>query len=156
MRKNPFFLFGLSLTFFLVACGDKKNNNEDVTITDETHFFCATDSNTVLSMADEHMQHLKNKEYDAAYSEMYNIVDDSVSLITANEKQILINQRNLFPVLSYQVEDYSFADEKNVTVKYQVTFFDKPLDDQTPNTVGYTVGFQRLQGKWHMQLLNKN
>lgn len=152
MRKNILFsLLVISLTFVFVSCSEQgKQKSVDVPE------FCAGDTADVLNLATKYLEHLKNKEFEQALAMVYHIEGDEVFQLTKSEKEALQKQYQLFPVLDYRIDSYTFTNAHNTEVRYTVTFFEKTSDSDLPNTMAFSLKPQRINAVWCLSILNRS
>jgi len=135
------------------SCSGNKNESQ----TDSVPTFSKADTTEVLKMAETYLTHLKNKEYDAALSMLYFVENDSVKPLPEKEKQNIIAQQNIFPVLDFKLESFKFASEFNVEATYSIEFFKKQdPDDPIQNTIRITFAPVKSDGTWYLALLSKS
>lgn len=154
---NKFFLGCLLVACaFFASCSSCSNSKERAASQDTVPTFSKADTTEVLKMAETYLEHLKNKEYDAAIDMLCTIENDSVKPLPEKERQTIVGQQNVFPVLSYKLDSYEFKDENNVELTYTIEFFKKAEGDDVPNTIRITFAPERIDGTWHLALMNKS
>lgn len=125
-------------------------------MTDTIPMFCAGDTADVIHITTQYLEYLKNKEFDKAMDMLYHIEGDQASSLTEEEKTEMQKQYQLFPVLSYQITGYTFADPYNTEINYTITFFEKSEDSNIPNTMAFSLKPQRINAIWCLSILNRS
>lgn len=156
--KNCFtsYIFVLiMLTAGLCSCvGNKSGRGSSVNDTIPT--FCAGDTADVIRITTQYLEHLKNKEFDEAMRMLYHIEGEHAYALTGQEKAELQRQYQLFPVLSYQINDYTFSGPYDTEINYTITFFEKGEDTSLPNTMSFSLKPQRINAVWCLSILNRS
>lgn len=155
---NKFFIGCLLIACaFFASCSSCSSSKERaVTTQDSVPTFCKADTTEVLKMAETYLEHLKNKEFDAALDMLCTIENDSVKPLPEKERQTIVGQQNVFPVLDYKLESYKFQNENNVELTYTIEFFKKAEGEEIPNTIRITFAPERIGGVWYLTLMNKS
>ena len=157
-------LIGCTLagSLFLASCSSCSNEKKaDIWrssgVADTVPTFCKEDTTEVLQMAETYLTHLKNKQYDAALSMLHEIVNDSVKPISQEDKQNILRQQEVFPVLDYHLESYEFVNEHKVQLTFSIEFFKKENEnDPIQNTIRINFAPQRINATWYLTLMNKS
>lgn len=145
-------------SLFFASCSSCSGNKDGKTAKADTiPTFCKADTTEVLKMAESYLEHLKNKEYDAAFDMLRNVQNDSISNLTADQRTQLMAQQKAFPVLDYKLESYKFINEYRVELTYSIEFFKKEKeDDPIQNTIRITFAPQRINATWYLTLMEKS
>lgn len=144
-------------SIIMASCSNCSGNKDRADSQDSVPTFSKADTTEVLKMAENYLTHLKNKEYDAALHMLYYVENDSVKPLPDDEKQKIIEQQNVFPVLDFKLESYKFVNEFNVEATYSIEFFKKPdPDDPIQNTIRITFAPVKYDGAWYLALLSKS
>ena len=156
MKRNLFFSFiALSLaTFFVSSCNNKK---ESPSRSDQIEEFrselTSQDTLSMLSICDEAMEQLKQKNYGAVLSSLSEYNDSTKEISPLSEQTAKRYERifKMFPVLSYERQYYSFMLEGCNDVKYEVTFADAGHSGTgSPATTMYMFNPVRVNGEWKL------
>lgn len=113
--------------------------------------FSEADTTEVFQLTDNFMKLVQAKEYDLAFNLLYNLKDD-LSNYRPEQKEILKQQFQTFPVLAYKLEEYSFKHVSNVTVTYSYEIFEKDSLSNIPNTMRITFCPERRNNIWYLGL----
>lgn len=145
-------------SLFLASCSSCGGSKDGKTAKNDTiPTFCKADTTEVLQMAESYLNHLKNKEYDAAFDMLRHVSNDSISNLTNDERQQLLAQQKAFPVLDYKLESYKFVNEYRVELTYSIEFFKKQNEeDPIQNTIRITFAPQRINATWYLTLMEKS
>ena len=145
-------------SLFLASCTSCGGSKDGKTAKNDTiPTFCKADTTEVLQMAETYLEHLKNKEYDAAFEMLRNVQNDSISNLTEEQRKQLLAQQKAFPVLDYKLESYKFINDYRVEVTYSIEFFKKAKeDDPIQNTIRITFAPQRINATWYLTLMDKS
>jgi len=159
---NKLFIGCLLLgSIFLASCSSCSNGNgkgeNRANTTDTVPTFCKADTTQVLKMAEDYLEALKNQKYDEALSKLNLILNDSVKPLPEKDKQTIIRQQQVFPVLDYHLESFKFINEHRVEVTYSIEFFKKENPkDPIQNTIRITFAPQRINAQWYLALMDKS
>ena len=148
-------------SIFLASCSSCSNSKEkggrSANQTDTVPTFCKADTTQVLKMAEDYLEALKNQKYDEALSKLNLILNDSVKPLPEKDKQMIIRQQQVFPVLDYHLESFKFINEHRVEVTYSIEFFKKEdPNDPIQNTIRITFAPQRINAQWYLALMDKS
>lgn len=148
-------------SIFLASCSscssDNKKGGGSSNPTDTVPTFCKADTTQVLKMAEDYLEALKNQRYDEALSKLNLILNDSVKPLPEKDKQTILRQQQVFPVLDYHLESYKFITEHRVEVTYEIEFFKKENPkDPIQNTIRITFAPQRINATWYLALMDKS
>lgn len=118
--------------------------------------FDAQDSMVVSALATQYLDYLKNKQVDSALAMLSSFRNDSVLTLLDADRKDLLKQYAQFPVLSYQIGSIVFIDNNKSELHYCVEFFErKPGQEDYPNTMNFRLNPQKIDGVWHLGVLNK-
>lgn len=139
----------------LFSCtGNRSGHSTKATDTIPT--FCAGDTADVIRITTEYLEHLKNKEFDQAIQMLYHIEGEHAYALTDKEKSELQKQYELFPVLSYKINGYTFIDPYHTEINYTITMFEKETNNSIPNTMSFSLKPQRINAVWCLSILNRS
>lgn len=156
MKKCFIFYIGiLIIVISLYSCGGNTSRQKS-DANDTIPTFCAGDTADVIRITTEYLEHLKNKEFDEAMRMLYHIEGDHAYALTDQEKVELQKQYQLFPVLSYQINGYTFTNPHHTEINYTITFFEKSEDSTIPNTMAFSLKPQRINAVWCLSILNRS
>lgn len=151
----PYCLVVMMLVGLFSCIGNKSNS--DAKATDTIPTFCAGDTADVIRITTEYLEHLKNKEFDEAIQMLYHIEGDHVYALNEQEKTELQKQYELFPVLAYKINGYTFTDPYHTEIKYTITLFEKNAGNSSmPNTMSFSLRPQRINAVWCLSVLNRS
>lgn len=148
-------MLGLVLTFVLVALSSCKGG-KDAGEVQQKMVVTGEDTALVSSLAVEFMEKLKAQDLDSALGMLYYLESpgDSVSepsIVPLSDEQAA-EQRGvfeLFPVLSYRIDNIVFNTETDCQVKY--TFeFTKPEEGGEGRHTSLYLQPMRIQGRWYL------
>lgn len=153
--KDVEFLFLLCLV--MVACSNGKSKQGTKEVEDVSSIFCKEDTNTVVRLTTEYLDHLKKKEFEQALQMLHYAKSDSLSGISETERDDLTEQYSTFPVLSYEIKGVVFnPDLLNAEVMYTIEFFKlEPGQEGIPNTMNFRLNVQKMDDVWYLGVLNK-
>lgn len=150
--RIKYWVFVTLLSIVLVACNNSKSGqcSENANST-----FCKQDTNEVIKLTTTYLEYLKNKDFDKAIQMIYHIQNDTVSVLTVEERKLLEQQYQLFPVLSYKIDGYYFNNTHDTEIAYRIEFFEKHDGDNRPNTLKFRLNPQRVKNVWYLSMLNR-
>lgn len=140
----------VAFLLFLGSCSGCPSDKEKVS--GAIPEFVKADTMEVLGLAEQYLNHVRNKNYDAAIAMLYVIENDSVKMISEEDEREIRMQQQAFPVLDYHVEEMEFIDENNVRVTYAVEFFKKEPGSKVKNTIRLAFAPQRINAVWYLEL----
>lgn len=150
--KYSFFLLAASLLAF-ASCKDQKSRNEQV------HEFqaelTAADSTEMLRLCEDCMKLMKDGRVEEAVNSMYEYDEESesVSPLSEETKQKYIRKFDMFPVLEYEMEYYSFQLTGCNDVKYRIMFAE---GDEAAGVPAAYIGFMfnpvKVDGRWYLSV----
>ncbi len=150
-------LFCLILTGGIVSCSSKKkSDNTEAAETKEafTSTLTAADTATVMNMADRCMKLLKENNAEEALQMLFTMDENGKPVPLSDEQKQKLNSRfKLFPVLEYELVNFSFTSEENNDMKYKI-IFDK--SSEAPSTIGFMFNPIKIDGEWHLMLKEGN
>lgn len=148
MKKISYIL--LLCILYFSSCANQPESSPNVPT------YCDKDTLEVVELTNKYLKLLKEKDFDQAMQMLRHIEGDDVSELTENEKKELERQYKLFPVLSYQIEDYTFTDIHHNEITYSIEFFRKRTDDNMPNTMRFTLQPKRINAVWYLTVLSRS
>lgn len=137
-----------TIVLLFVSCGGVKNDQKE-------GMFNAGDSVYVNEITDSFMREIQNKEYEVAFSRLYNIGPDQLEVISEEEQNQLKEYFTIFPVLNYQLKSTNWVNVYNVTYNYSFEFFEKKEGSEIPNTMNLTLKPMKLSDRWFLTLEKK-
>ena len=152
MNKYAVLLISLTISIFLTSCS-KSNKSKEEAVAEFRSELTEADTLAMLSICDDAMEQLKQKNYDNVLSNLYEY-DDSTKEISPLSEQTLKRYElrfKMFPVLDYERQYYSFMLEGCNDVKYQVTFAtaEQTGADHDATTM-YMFNPVRINGEWKL------
>lgn len=139
------------------SCQNTKSKQGDDKSVNTIPIFSKADTVEVIGLTTEYLEHLKNKEFSEAIQMLYHIENDSVLVLSEQEKKTLIQQYKTFPVLSYQIGNLIFNNIYDAEVRYCIEFFKKQKgQEEIPNTMSFRLSSQKIDDKWRLGVLNRN
>lgn len=155
IMKKLLFLF-ISLVMVMASCSDKKSSQKEITA-DDIPTFVKADTTIITKIAEEYLELLKVQDYENAFRKLYIIDKNSQPHpIPDDEKTRLLTQTKTFPVLNYKLVEQEFIDEYNVTLAYEIEFFEKDPSNPIPNTIRMVFNPQRINADWYLCIANKS
>lgn len=158
MKSKTIYLFLLAAIAvpicLLCSCkGEQKPSDTSIMVNiGPTMTLDSQDTLIVDQLATEYIEHLKNKEYEAALAMLYYLDPDSA--VVPLPRNLAIRQMQIyhvFPVLDYKFESIRFRTESDCQVKYVITF-DKAAEGEDPNKYTTSMYLQpiRREGQWYL------
>ena len=151
-------LLSLSLLVLLfLGCSDKKKAKEEVLrgnamlTVQPSMEVNAVDTNMVLDLSKQFLEHVKNHDIDGAMAMLYYLDKDS---IVALPQKLAKEQRaalQAFPVYGYAIENLIFYKETDSQVKYSLLIQD-PKTVKNAGTIFGLIRPVRRMGKWYLTL----
>ena len=157
---RSFIKFTLFFSCFALLFSCKCSNNATEAELDNVQAiepkFNAQDSMVVSALATQYLDYLKNKQVDSALAMLSSFRNDSVLTLLDTDRKDLLNQYSQFPVLSYQIGSIVFIDNNRSELHYCVEFFERKAGQEDyPNTMNFRLNPQKIDGVWHLGVLNK-
>ena len=154
MKKTSLYVITLLLCM-IASCTNKKSQQS--TQVDEVELFrselTTQDTTIMLNMCDNAMEMLKSKRIDEVLASLY-LYDDStkqVSPLPDNLNKRYARMFKMFPVLSYELQYYSFMLEGCNDVKYEVTFASaEQTGNGKPATTMYMFNPVKIGEEWKL------
>lgn len=138
----------------LCSCkGEQKGSGGNIMVNiGPTMTLDSQDTIIVDQLSTEYIEHLKNKEFDAALAMLYYLDPDSA--VVPLPRNLAIRQMqifHMFPVLDYKFESIRFRTESDCQVKFIITF-DEPAEGETVNKYTTSMYLQpvRREGQWYL------
>jgi len=157
MTKKIFTIFA-ALAFVLIysfctSCSQKKTQSNKTTEMEFSESLTSEDTTQMLQLADDCMELLKQQEIDKAI-DMLQEYDDSLEQInplSAETEKRLRRQFQVFPVLKYKREYFSFMEQGLNDVLYKIWFAeeDDPAQNGEP-VIKFMFNPIKLDGEWHL------
>lgn len=155
--KRTYFIsaFALLVTVLMISsCSNKKDNvSREQQIEDFRNQLTSEDTLAMLSICDDAMEQLKQKNYEQVLSNLFEYNDSTKEIkpLSENTAKRYERQFKMFPVLSYIRQYYSFMLEGCNDVKYEVTFADSEhTGTGKPATTMYMFNPVRMNGEWKL------
>ena len=145
-------MLAVALLLLVAACSNKQKTREE-RIEDFRRELTAEDSTTMLRLADNAMEQLKAKQIDAVLASLYEYNDSTQEVKPLSEATAKRYSRmfQIYPVLSYQREYYSFMLEGCNDVKYAVTFATaEQAGTKEPATTMFMFNPVKVDGEWKL------
>lgn len=118
--------------------------------------FVLGDSLEVQGMIEEYLDLIHEKDYETAFTKLYQISGNEVFTISEESQEDLMRQYYTFPVVRYKCLSMDFVDERNVSITYEIEFFDKDPESNIPNTYKIVFAPQRLNAQWFICIKNES
>lgn len=111
----------------------------------------AADTTQMLKLADDCMELLKNRKFDEAIGMLYQYEDSTVQALSSEDGQRLRRRFEVFPVLKYEREYFSFMERGLNDVRYKVWF----AEEENPAQNGEPITFLmfnpvKVDGTWYL------
>ena len=154
-RKFLLILSSLAFAFSFTFC--KHETKVDLEKENNVSSFTATDTTTVIDKANLCLQDLKEGKIDDALDMLYYVNSEGeLKKIDQEEREVLTKRFELFPVLTYKLETFAFADKGDNLVKYSTTFFEKKPGEKASNVISLVFNPIKYKGEWYLTLKNKH
>jgi len=161
MKK--FFIFiafaALVLTYSsCTSCSSEKKSKKDRKMEFKENL-TSEDTVRMLKLADDCMELLKNKDIDLALAMLHEYDDSlqqvsSLSGATANK---LRRQFEIFPVLKYEREYFSFVHDGANDVRYRIWFAEEPNPEQNGEPITrFMFNPVKVDGEWFLCVKTEN
>lgn len=155
MKNTLLFLFVCTVAFGLSSCNScsKKQEPRMEQMLEFQSTLTKEDTTAMLSLCDNAMEELKNRQFDKVLSNLY-LYDDSTKQatpLTNEERKRYTRVWTMFPIIEYQRIYYSFQLEGCNDVKYKVTWAkaEQAGTDEDPTT-SYMFNPVRVDGEWKL------
>ncbi len=133
-----------------VACKEKTRN-------EQVHEFqaelTAADSTEMLRICDECMIMMKDGRIEEALKTMYEYDEESESVSPLSEEtyNMYLRKFQLFPVLDYTMEYFSFQLGGCNDVKYKILFAEGDGTGENPDAfIGFMFNPVKVDGRWYL------
>lgn len=144
-------LFVLAIIIMAVSsCTDKQKSPKDQ-VQEFRSQLTYNDTTAMLQLCDNAMELLKQNKYEEVIASLY-IYDDSTKSVNSLSETTANSYRRMFemfPVLEYEREYYSFLLEGCNDVKYKVTFSILQETGEALNTA-YMFNPVKIDGEWKL------
>ena len=152
--KLLLFVFSASLVF---ACsGNKQQAPADDTYKDprESEYMQRTNTDTlsVLYNVRKYLDFLKANQTDSAMQMLYELDSDTVVPMSDKRKNEILQQLQVFPVLSYTIDQMQMFSETDCEVRYTIEYFKKEAGDPRPNTLQCVIKPVRIGYYWYLTI----
>ncbi|WP_373731126.1 hypothetical protein, partial [Bacteroides heparinolyticus] len=146
-------LLCLMLMGIIASCNGKKNDKAE-TPEEAKEIFATTltaaDTTEVVGLANQCMDLLKENKTEEALKMIFVMNEEGEPVpVSGEQKQKLNGKFKLFPVLEYELVNFSFASEENNDMRYKI-IFDKSGD--VPASIGFMFNPVRIDGNWYLML----
>ncbi len=150
MKKILLFLAATLLTAgMLTSCKDKKAPADEQK--EEQSIFNKQDTLKVRELAEQFINHLKNKDVKAAVEMLSYLDRDSVR---AYDPQNLKRQVFALGIMAgkpnYEIEFIKMRDEIDNEIKINIALFEAKEGDNRPNTIPFNLRPVRRAGQWYL------
>ena len=128
----------------------KRNSRYDVNMTRTSD-----DSTTIVKMATQDLDLLKQNKVDEALDLLFEVNESSeMQSLSDSYKTVLKNNLKKFPVLSYSIDDYHLYSDNDVDVRYTYEFMVKPdgAPENLPTTMKGALNPVRINGQWYLTI----
>ena len=148
MKNNLYTILAIAILAVFASCENKK---EVDLRTDFQKELTAEDTTAMLQVADSCMELLKAAKLDEVLNLLVEYDDStkSISPISEDMRDNYLRKFNLFPVLEYTRNYFSFKEEGLNDVRYDVTF--GPEEAGSPKT-SYMFNPVKVDGKWYVSV----
>lgn len=164
--KKILYLFILSVAVLgITSCSSKKSEqqtqekSEMEKMMESNHRYDANmsrskeDSATILRLAVQYLDLLKENKIDEALGMLYEPGDSSeVKPLSAKTRKVLLNNYKKYPVLSYHIDEFRLYSDKDTDVRFTFDFMEKPegAPENLPTTMKGAVSPFRVNGTWYL------
>jgi len=161
MKRSFQALLLLALIMGAVSCGGKKEKASDKVIvpsdprTDFEMSRTAADSTTLLKLAKQYLDELKNGNVEGALDLLYEVKNHEAQPLSEARKNEIRKSVMAFPVNDYTIKSMLLYNDSETQVRYTITLFEKPQGDNRPNTVEATLNPVRIDSVWYLTVGNR-
>lgn len=155
MKNTLLFLFICATAFSMSSCNScsKKQAPRMEQVLEFQSTLTKEDTTAMLSLCDNAMEELKNRQFDKVLSNLY-LYDDSTKQatpLTDDERKRYTNVWKMFPVIEYQRIYFSFQLEGCNDVKYKVVWAkaEQAGTDEDPTT-SFMFNPVKVDGEWKL------
>lgn len=162
MRKYSTILLLFAIVFAFSSCGDKKAKEFKRENVDPRMEYGmdrnSKDTTEILQMATNFLDCLKNRKYDEAFSQLYdlNLKDTTVVPLSSERKAELLENFKTFPVNNYSIKEVLLYSDIDTEVRYDIELFKKEKGDDRPNTIQGVLNPIRVKGRWFLTISKKS
>ena len=156
MKKTFFYFIALLFTLSFASCKKKtvdKSRERLERVMEFRSELTKEDTTTMLRLCDEAMENLKQKKYDVVLSSLYEYNDSTKEVKPLTEKTDKRYRRmfQMFPVLDYTRQYFSFQLEGCNDVKYMVVFATaEQAGTEKPAKTAYMWNPVKVDGAWKL------
>lgn len=154
MRKYTFIAISLFCAVSFYSCKENKPQTRQDAIQEFRNGLTAEDSTTMLKLCNDCMELLKEGNIDEAINSMY-VYDDSTASVSPVSEQLRNNLRHnfeVFPVLDYELEYFSFQLEGINDVKYKIQFAEGGSEETGQFYTGFMFNPVKVDGQWFLSV----
>ena len=162
MRKILYLCILSGFVLVFSSCGSK-DKEKDKSVIDEViqtnsrydtkMVRTADDSTTIVKLAVQYLDLLKQNKIDKALDMLYELNESSeMEHLSDSYKTILKNNLKKFPVLSYSLDDYHIYSDTDTDIRYTYEFMTKPegAPENLPTTMKGVLSPVRINGNWYL------
>lgn len=145
----------------MISCSDKKKEKssaENVYVDpreSQTMQRSKTDTVAVLYNVNEYLRKLKENKIDSALDMLYEASGDSVIPVSSKRKEEIRKLVEVFPVLSYQIDELKMYSEQDTEVRYTIKYYEKADNDPRQNTLQCVINPRRVGYYWFLTVDSK-
>ena len=152
MKKLSCVLMVFASVIVFLGCSDKKAMTREEKIEEFQSLLTASDTTQMLQLCDNAMEQLKGKMVDEVLASLYEYDDSLKELKPLSEEMRNRMQRQfqMFPVLDYECQYYSFMLEGCNDVKYKITFATAEQTGGEPATTMFMFNPVKVGDEWKL------
>lgn len=143
----------LILSAALLATSCKENKSRTEQVHDFQAELTAEDSTEMLRICDDCMKLMKDGRLEEALKSMYEYDEESESVAPLSEETYNMYMRRfqMFPVLDYDMEYFSFQLQGCNDVKYRV-LFSEGTETSPEGYIGFMFNPVKVDGRWYLSV----
>lgn len=157
MKFKYFTIFVLVLTL-LVSCGKNKKKEHDFNeyIRPASMYYSKQDTTDINNLVDEYLDHITNKEFEAAADMLYKFQSDSVAPLDDSARAKFLSLYQKLPIYGAKKKSFILNSDRNNQVRYLIQIT-KGGDLQTEQGVmKLSLNPVVVDGKWYLTLLDSD
>ena len=142
----------LAAIIVILSCSDKKVKTREEQIEEFQRLLTASDTTQMMQLCDNAMKQLKDRKFDEVIASLHEYDDSLKQLKPLSEEMMkrLQRQFQMFPVLDYECQYYSFMLEGCNDVKYKITFATAEQTGGDPATTMFMFNPVKVGDEWKL------
>ncbi len=163
MYKYILFTF---ISLIILSCNSGKSNSSNTASEDipfDVYYMNQpsilmqnSDTAEVLSVVNEFISYIANKDFDTAASMLHFVSDGAVLPLADSDKDSFIKQFSKMNIYDCKMKGFTFRSEFNNTVTISLQILEEGSIDKDFGVTKFNLNPVFYQGEWFLTLLDKN